>query len=60
MAQSEVTSESFRTVRRDIISVVGGRPRAIAEQMSQQEADDNQLITVLEELTRFYSELHRT
>jgi methyl-accepting chemotaxis protein len=56
MTQSETTSESFRTVRRDIVSVVGAS-QAIAEQMSQQEIEDHQLLGVLEELARFYGEL---
>jgi methyl-accepting chemotaxis protein len=56
LAQSEATGESFRTVRRDITSVVGAS-RSIAGQMAQQETEDNQLMTVLAELTGFYGEL---
>ncbi len=56
MEQSDRTSESFRTVRRDITSVVSAS-RAIAEQMAQQETEDQQLLGMLEDLAKFYGEL---
>lgn len=59
LTQSEATGKTFRAVRTDIASVVSAN-RAIAGQMSQQEAEDQQLLGVLDELTRFYGELSQS
>ena len=56
LTQSNTTSESFRTVGRDIVSVVEAS-RAIARQMAQQESEDHQLLGMLAELAEFYDEL---
>jgi methyl-accepting chemotaxis protein len=56
MGRSEGTSQSFKTVLRDI-TAVRTASQAIAGQMVLQEAEDGKLSEGLEEFTRFYSEL---